>query len=122
MALENAVLLGSKEETEAKPRCFASITQCLFQKPLLGAARLYLLQIDSIFGQCGEVPAKDVSSCQFQCSMLKMWVFITNKIVGNQRSTPTNFVSSSSPQMFSSTTSLSKDKIQLSRCGFLKEA
>ena len=28
-ALEADVLLGSKEETEAKPRCFASITQCL---------------------------------------------------------------------------------------------
>lgn len=61
MALEADVLPGSKEETEAKPQCFASITQCLFQKPLLGAERLCLLQAESIFGHSGRVPAKDAS-------------------------------------------------------------
>ena len=53
--------LGSKEEAEAKPRCFASKTQDLFQKPLLEAARLLLLQTGSIFGHSGEAPAKDAS-------------------------------------------------------------
>lgn len=60
MALETDVLLWSKEETEAKSWCFTSITQCLFEKSLLGAARLCLLQTDSIFGHYGDVPAKDV--------------------------------------------------------------
>lgn len=61
MALDADVLLRSKEETETRLGCFASITQCLSQKPLLGAARLGLLQTESIFGRSGEVPAKDAS-------------------------------------------------------------